>query len=520
VSASPATRKIEPFRFPAALPWLVVGVLCAARFVALGDRPLHHDEGVNAWKLSNVLASGVFEYDPTNYHGPSLFFMQVLPTGLWWLAQGDWSAPLWRGITEVSLRSLVATFGCLILVGMLAARGRLGAAGGVLAAALAGLSPSLLYYSRDFIHEVPFVAFTLGLYLAGGRFLRTGRRLDLCLASAAAALIFCTKETSVITFAAMGGAGVATVLLRRRDPGEGGALGASREELRRLLALARPHLWMAALLGVGIWLALYSSFFMRLQGIPDSLATFLPWTRTGLGASGHEKDWHYFFSRILGRWEPALSVCVLPGVAFAVLRREREGLFLSAWVALTLGAYSAIPYKTPWLVLNALLPMSLLAGWGGQQLLAWGSGLSARVRWGLLGVAGSALIALLGLQATRTATLVYEEYDDSVHALVYSQTRRDLRRLLVTLDAKAAGLPGPVAVDVVAKEYWPLPFYLREYQARFWSTPKDDARFVIANPAQRDELEKTLGSGWTRTSYDLRPGARLELWSRASPADP
>jgi uncharacterized protein (TIGR03663 family) len=502
-----------------AVPWLVVGALCAARFVGLGDRPLHHDEGVNAWKLSNVLAHGVFEYDPSNYHGPSLFFMQVLPTGLWWLFGGDWSAPLWRGVTEVSLRSLVATFGCLILVGMLVARDRLGAIGAVLAAVLAGLSCSMLYYSRDFIHEIPFVALTLGLYLTAGRFARTGRRLDLCLVSAAAASIFCTKETSVLTFAAMGGAVVVSTLLRRGGPGEGGPVGRSREDLRRLLALARPHLGVAALVGIGIWLALYSSFFMRLQGIPDSLATFLPWTRTAL-ESGHEKEWHYFFSRILWRYEPALSASVLPGVAFAVVGREREGLFLSAWTALTLGVYSAIPYKTPWLVLNALLPMSLLAGWGGEQLLGWASGLAPRARWGVLGGAGVALIALLGLQARRTATVVYEEYDDSLHALVYSQTRRDLRRLLVTLDAKAAGLPEPVTIDVVAKEYWPLPFYLRQYQARFWDTPKPDAAFVIANPSQRDELEEALGSGWTRTRYDLRPGVRLELWSRASPREP
>jgi uncharacterized protein (TIGR03663 family) len=517
VSTSPALR--EPgggLRLPGTLPWLLVGALCAARFVALGDRPLHHDEGVNAWKLSNVLAHGVFEYDPSNYHGPSLFFMQVIPTALWWLAQGDWSAPLWRGITEVSLRSLVATFGCLILAGMLAARDRLGATGGVVAAALAGLSCSMLYYSRDFIHEILFVAFTLGLYLAGGGFARTGRRLDLCLASASAALVFCTKETSVLTFAAMGAAAVAAALLRRRGPGEEGAFATAREDLRRLLALARPHLWVAALVGVGIWLALYSSFFMRLQGIPDSLATFRPWARTAL-ESGHEKEWHYFFSRILGRYEPALSVCALPGILFAAVRRDREGLFLSAWAALTLGGYSAIPYKTPWLVLNALLPMSLLAGWGAQQLLDWGSGLAPRVRWVVLGGAGVALIALLGVQAKQTARVVYQEYDDSLHPLVYSQTVRDLRRLLVTLEAKAAVLPGPVAIDGVAKEYWPLPFYLREYQARFWESPKPDAAFVIANPSQGAELAEALGDGWTRTGYDLRPGVRLELWSRASP---
>jgi uncharacterized protein (TIGR03663 family) len=516
VSAAEGTRSPGRLRLWDALPWLVLGGLSAARFVGLADRPLHHDEGVNAWKLENLLATGVFEYDPANYHGPSLFFAQLLPTASWWLLQGDWSAPLRQGITELSLRSLVAAFGCLILVGVLLARDRLGAGGALFAAVLVGLSASFLYYSRDFIHEILFVAFTLGLYLAAGSFARTGRRAHLWLASAAAALVFCTKETSVLTFAAMGGALTVAVLLRRRGPGEAGAVAAALGDLRRAYAAARPHLWTALLIGVGIWLALYSSFFMRLRGIPDSLATYLPWFRTAL-ESGHEKDWHYFVTQILVRWEPALTACALPGLVLAFVRREREGLFLATWAALTLGGYSAIPYKTPWLVLNALLPMSLLAGWGMERVAASVGGLGRGARLGMLVVGGAALAALLGYQAERSARVVYREYDDSHHAIVYSQTRRDLRRLLVTLEAKAVGLPRPVPVDVVAQEYWPLPFYLRDYAARFWEARKADAPFVIANPSQGNELRESLGEGWTRSGYDLRPGVRLELWSRRAP---
>ena len=58
--------------------WTAFAVALAMRLALLDLRPLHHDEGVNAWLASRPLeGAGVF-YNPDNFHGPFLFFL-VLP---------------------------------------------------------------------------------------------------------------------------------------------------------------------------------------------------------------------------------------------------------------------------------------------------------------------------------------------------------------------------------------------------------------------------------------------------------
>ena len=56
----------------AALAILLIAV--ALRFHDLSLRPFHHDEGVNGFFLTRLLREGIFKYDPSNYHGPTLYY--------------------------------------------------------------------------------------------------------------------------------------------------------------------------------------------------------------------------------------------------------------------------------------------------------------------------------------------------------------------------------------------------------------------------------------------------------------
>ena len=38
---------------------------------------MHHDEGVNGFFLTNLLRQGRYRYDPTNYHGPTLYYLDA-----------------------------------------------------------------------------------------------------------------------------------------------------------------------------------------------------------------------------------------------------------------------------------------------------------------------------------------------------------------------------------------------------------------------------------------------------------
>jgi len=57
---------------------LLLAVALALRAPQLGVRPLHNDEAVNASKLATLWESGIYRYDPDEYHGP-LFITFLFP---------------------------------------------------------------------------------------------------------------------------------------------------------------------------------------------------------------------------------------------------------------------------------------------------------------------------------------------------------------------------------------------------------------------------------------------------------
>jgi predicted membrane-bound mannosyltransferase len=73
-------------------------------------------------------------------------------------------------------------------------------------------------------------------------------------------------------------------------------------------------------------------------------------------------------------------------------------------------------------------------------------------------------------------------------------------------------------IMIAAQDYWPLPWYLRDYpNAGYWGKvvkPTEQA-VVIAEDSQEAELQQTLGDKYERAgSYELRPGVMLVVYVR------
>jgi len=142
--------------------WLIAcgAVLLVAallRFYNLDLKPLHHDEGVNGFFLTNLLRSGVFRYDPSNYHGPTLYYF-TLPLA--------YVADKLGRLDTTLIRSVTALFGIATVWLALCLRRQLGMIGALAAAALLAVSPGAVFFSRYYIHEMLFVFFTLGIVVA------------------------------------------------------------------------------------------------------------------------------------------------------------------------------------------------------------------------------------------------------------------------------------------------------------------------------------------------------------------
>ena len=118
--------------------WGGLQILLAAallRLIFLTQKPLHHDEGVNGLFLVNLFRTGYYHYDPSNYHGPSLYYLAVIPTAI--NNVFHWG----HGLSTFAIRFVTAAFGVGVVWLMLCLRRYLGSAASLAAATFATVSP-------------------------------------------------------------------------------------------------------------------------------------------------------------------------------------------------------------------------------------------------------------------------------------------------------------------------------------------------------------------------------------------
>src|SRR5215813_10796490 len=116
---------------------------------------------------------------------------------------GVWIRFAHIGDNDLALRFIPAMFGTLTVLMVWLLRKHLGAVGTPVAAFLMALSPGLVYFSRDFIHEMSFGCFSLGIVVGAWRYAESKNFTWLALTATSAGLLFATKETAIITAVVM-----------------------------------------------------------------------------------------------------------------------------------------------------------------------------------------------------------------------------------------------------------------------------------------------------------------------------
>ena len=455
------------------------------RLFDLTVRPFHHDEGVNGWFFVRLWAQGDYRYDPGNYHGPTLYFLS-LPFA--WVAGGPSDAVL-RGV------AVAASLATVVLAAALAPR--LGRSGAGAAALLLAVSPAAVYFGRDYIHESLFALCTLALVVAGERAASTGSLTAHVAAGVAAGVFVATKETAFPHLAILGA----------------GLVAADPRALRVLVAKwQRPALALAVALVVAS--AFYTNGFTAPKAILDPIRALPGWISRGTGGVEHAKPWFTYLAW-LGRMEAGLLVLGGLGVAIGLATRRPFDRFVAVWTAGTLAFYSALSYKTPWLVVDLVLPLAVSAGIAVRE--AWRR---AAARGGALARAAvaAALVLVAGLGARQAWDAALVRYDDPAVVYPYAQTVRGYRGLLDAIDAATRGRdPSQVRLAITAREYWPLPWDLRRFpQAAWFGAPREGldhdlviadagAPVPVADPAAYDRMVFPLRGGITLALYVRRP---------------
>lgn len=508
----------------------VLVILLVAAVLRLYDLdlvPLHHDEGVNGNFLVRLVREGEYRYDPENYHGPTLYYFAALIPWLTRLLFGTAARDNY-GLTTFTIRLVPVFFGLATIGLVFCLRNRLGRVATLAAGLLLAISPGAVYLSRYFIHESQFVFFTLGIVVAGLCFYDTRNPFYLALASASAALLFATKETAVISAGVLLIAFGVTHLYRRfyraffLPQSAKGRRGAPRKgAFNRFLDDFGG--WIPLVISVAIALIIfvllnilcYSSFFTNAQGIYDALKTFEVWTKTGQTAHVYPA---YRYLQWLASQESPLLFLGLIGAAIVVLRPKNSfALFSALWAFGLIAAYSLIPYKTPWLLLNFIVPLALAAGSVAQFVYELDGG---QVRL----VAAIWLITLLSAYQTIDLNFINYDNDKSYYVYVYAHTTRGMFDLVNEVDQIAAREDGSTTgISILSPDYWPLPWYFRNYSrvGYYGRTAATSEPIIIASDKQKAEMDDNYAAVYRQVrsdapdgSFELRPGVRLLLYVR------
>lgn len=545
-----------------------MAVATLLRLYHLTLKPLHHDEGVNGFFLTRLVREGIYQYDPANYHGPSIYYFGL-------------AATYRLGLNTFAIRLVTVVFGVATVLLALCLRRYIGSIGALAAAALIAISPGAVYLSRYFIHESLVVFFTFGLIVAMLKYydgvareeensfagmvaLSAGvvlvgssliavyrpqtfrmallfiilgaivvvqalwkydgkRSIYLLLAAISAGMLFASKETALVSVIVLGIALTTTsVYFRlRRKPTvaskknkyaiamEEGWLQTAIEKLGGL-----SHIGIVVLVAFAVFVFInvlfYSSFFTNAKGVADSLQTFMIWAKTGKQEHVHPIYQHAYW---LIQMEGSVVLLGLLGAFLAVVSvKNRFALFAAQWAFGLLAAYSIVPYKTPWLALNFIVPLAVISGYGVNELYSWG-------RDGEQRFVQIVLIAALALSGYQMIRLNFFHYDDEKFVYVYGHTYREFLPMVDDINriAKQTGLNQEIGIAVLSPDYWPLPWYLNDYKriGYFGKVAPTTNELVIINTTQEVDIGTALEGRYRRVnSYPLRPGVMLVLYAR------
>lgn len=509
-------------RWLAAFLLLATLAALAFRLPSLDRRPMHNDEAVNAIVFQRLWEQGEYRYNPDEYHGPLLHYA-TLPFA-WLGGEKDFDH-----LSERTLRWITVAAGLIVVLGVGLLHDALGARATAAAAALVACSPAMVFYSRYFIHEMLLVAASLLLLGGAWRYLRHPSPAWAATTGAALGLMYATKETFVLTLGALTLAAALTLLWNRRSPPvSSNASPAPSYPVTLTLTLPLPHLALALGVAATIGLLFFTSFGSHPRGALDSALTYLPWLKRAGGHSPHLHPWYFYLERLFWHQPPksplwteavigALAVLgALTGCSRHHPCSANTG-FARFLTVFTLGLtvlYSAIAYKTPWCLLNFLLPMILLAGLGAQALLRWPTHALTRLGAALLLAAG---VAQLSYQAWRSSQGLTTH---RANPYLYAQTVPNALELADRVKAIAHAAPqgSHTEIKVVApeSEYWPLPWYLRQLRTVWWLDQLHDPPFapiMIVAAGLHAELDEKTGKRWLSVGYyELRPREFFELY--------
>jgi len=537
---------------------LAVAVLAfIARIPRLSQRPMHTDEAVHAQKFGSLLEQNDYRYDPTEYHGPTLNYFTLIGAKLAGIEK-------YTDLTETLLRIVPVFFSVVLILMLLLLTDALPPRALILAAVFTAVSPAFTYYSRYYIQEMLLVCFTFGVIVCAYRYTKKQNVLWALMTGVFLGLAHATKETFIIALASMF---LAFLLLDFRKNLTSGKLLKAVKPLHIFIAIAAALIVSAMFYssfltnpaGIIDSFKTYATYFTRASQSELHIHPWYFYIKMLL-------YWRVIFGPL---WtEAVIVILACLGLAIALARKGLTNAnasllrFIAFYTLIMTVIYSAIPYKTPWSMLGLLYGMILLAGFAFAEIieriqnrysaenetlsmLLRAKSMSLQARRSNISLENdienedcrrlrchndrlfcflrdenrllkNSVISLLIIGCAHLAwqsyRSAYRYYSDPVNPYVYAHTSIDVLNLTDRIRAVSKAHPDgrDMYIQVICRDsdYWPLPWYLRDFPNIAWQdTVKPNipaAELIIASPPVMRELMHKL--------YELAPPGQRHLY--------
>jgi hypothetical protein len=147
-------------------------------------------------------------------------------------------------------------------------------------------------------------------------------------------------------------------------------------------------------------------------------------------------------------------------------------------------------------------------------------------------LAGVMTVIAVGVLSYQTIELNFFSYDNEKRPYVYAQTKREFVDMIKKIDefAEKTGKGKELDIAIVSKDYWPMPWYTRNYTKAVYHgepVPANLADLIITSQEQENEcLEKEVPTPKCEQlahyednyeyvgTYPLRPAVDLKLYVR------
>src|SRR5215472_10026994 len=446
------------------VPWLILALAAFLRFLLLGIKPPHFDEGINGWFVDQVMKNGFYRYDPTNYHGPLHFYVLLVFQSLF--GRNVWA--LRSSVVLVSIACVWLAFKFEPFVGKNVSR---------IAALAMAVSPGFAFYGRYAIHEVWLQFFSMMFILGLLGLWRRGALSYLWYTGVGLTGMILTKETYAIHLAcallAIPTLAVSYALNRFpvAKPAKQTWIELLKNEWEKVKEAIKPakqswsyiDLAMVLIVGAAAVIFFYSGTFFNWSGVKGLYLAFKAWTETGAAGHGHEKAWDYWLKIMGPTWEVrradffGYELPMLVGFILCLFCQKFKNLslrYLAIYGVGSLVAYSIVKYKTPWCVISFGWPFLFI--FGGAILL---------VRPKHLRLALRAIGVMLFISLASSIWLNYFRCSSPDEPYAYVQTYNDMFKLTKPLLILAKRDPSNYHLigHLIRSSVYPLPWVLGDF---------------------------------------------------------